>query len=192
MFVIEPRGEKYPHFPALLLDGTISSLDLEALVERNARHADNRDMWDPDQPEIGPYFLPPFQRPPVWTLAQKTRFVESALLGITMGSIVVCDAMNLPMQSPHRFARTDRWLVDGQQRLMALLDYRNDLITPFAGTACEHRWSDLTVVERRRFWSLQIGIIRIATADEALLREIYDRLNFGGTAHTDEQRAVAG
>lgn len=45
---------------------------------------------------------------------------------------------------------------------------------------------------RRRFYRLSFPSIEVSASDEATLREIYDRLNFGGTPHTDEQRAGAG
>lgn len=188
-FEITPREARTPHLPMPLLDGSHSSIDLESIVEPR-RHEDYDHMWEPDQEMVGSYFLPPFQRPAVWTDAQKERFVESAHLGIPLGSIVIVDAMNLPMPGPERYAATDRWLIDGQQRCRALIDYRNDAITVLRGTPCEHRWSDLTERERRRFHRIQIGVIRIETDDVGHCREIYDRMNFGGTAHTQDQRAT--
>lgn len=190
-FEIRSQGGNRPHFPKRLLDGRTSTCDLELFIEPVSAHAPGyRHMWDADQTEIGNYFLPPFQRPQVWTDAQKTRFIESALLGVSLGSIVVVDAANLPLQDNGRFARTDMWLIDGYQRISALVDYRRDRLTPFAGTECEHRWSDLNPVEIRRFRSIQIALVRIASTDEDHLRAVYDLMNFGGTAHGEHQRAV--
>ncbi|MFZ3482076.1 DUF262 domain-containing protein [Sphingomonas sp. 3-13AW] len=188
-FTIRSRGGNHPHFPVRLLHGNQSSTDLEAIIEP-AANRDGDHFWDQSQARAGPWFLPPFQRPAVWTDLQKERFVESALLGISLGSLVVVDALHCPMPSNDRFAATDRWLLDGQQRVSALLAYRADEISVFRGTECEHRWSDLGEIERRKFWYIQIGIVKIETDDPDYCREIYDRLNFGGTPHTVGQRAL--
>lgn len=189
-FKIRSRGERHPHLPMQLMEATQTTADLEMITDPSASLVNMGDMWDPDQPRLGGYFIPPFQRPLVWTTEQKERLVESALLGISIGTIVVVDAMNCPMQNPDRFAATDRWLLDGQQRCAALLDYREDRLTIFRGTECEHRWSDLTEIERRRFWRTQIGVLKVQTDDVEYCKEVYDRLAFGGTDHTDDQRAV--
>ncbi len=191
-FKIEPGDERYPHLPEPLMRGMQTSMDLEMIIDPPQSLVDKSDMWEPGQAQIGGYFLPPFQRPLVWSETQKERLVESALLGISIGTIVVVDAMNCPMPQEERFAATDRWLLDGQQRCAALIDYRNDKIRVFRGTPCEHGWSDLNTNERRRFWHIQIGVVKIQTDDPAYCREIYDRLNFGGTIHIEDQRAIKG
>lgn len=189
-FEIRPRGDMHPHLPVQIMDGMQTSTDIEVLTDpSSSRRVENDDMWEPGQRRIGGYFLPPFQRPLEWTTEQKERLVESALLGISIGSIVVVDAINCPMPSPDRFARTDRWLIDGQQRCNALIEYRQNNLTVFRGTQCEHRWEDLTVHEQRRFWRTQIGVIKVRTDDVAYCAELYNRLNFGGTAHREDQRA---
>lgn len=189
-FEIRPRGGQYPYLPQQLMDASQTSTDIEMITDPSASLIERSDMWDPGQQRMGAYFIPPFQRPLVWTEAQKERLVESALLGVSIGTIVVVDAMNCPMQTPERFAATDRWLLDGQQRCSALIDYREDRLTVFRGTDCEHRWSDLTQNERRRFWRTQIGVLKVQTDDVAYCREVYDRLAFGGTPHLPEQKAT--
>ncbi len=191
MFEIKPRGASHPHMPMPLLDGYQTNTDIETIIDPAGSLMSASDMWDPGQERLGPYFLPPFQRPPSWTDAQKERFIESALLGIGLGSIVVVDAMNLAMQPNGRFPAVDRHLLDGQQRIRALLDYRHGRLTVLRGTPCEHRWDDLTEIERRKFRNIQIGVVKIQTDDPALCREIYNRMNFGGTAHTAAQMAGA-
>lgn len=187
-FRIASRGGQHPHLPVQLLEGNHTSMDLERILSPGM-DAEDSDMWDPGQERLGGYFLPPFQRGPRWTQEQKERFVESALLGVGLGTIVVVDAINCPMQNDDRFAATDRWLLDGRQRCSALRDYGAGLVTVFRGTECEHRWDDLNTVERRRFNRLQIGVMKIQTDDVAYCREIYNRLNYGGTPHEEDERA---
>lgn len=188
MFEIRSRGGNNPHLPVQLLDGHQTTTDLETLIDPSGSLETSRHMWDPDQERLGPYFLPRFQRPPRWTEDQKERFVESALLGIGLGSLVIVDAMNLEMQDNGRFASVDRHLLDGQQRVRALLDYRAGRVTVFRGTECEHRWDDLNEIERRRFRRIQIGILKIQTTDVEYCLEVYRRMNFGGTPHLESER----
>ena len=188
-FAVTPISADRPHTPKPLLDGMQTTVPLEMLLDP-AYHAIAREpkFWEPDQKRIGGYFLPPFQRPAVWDAERQARYVESAWLGITLGSLVVVDGSDVPMQDG-RYTRTDRWLIDGQQRLTALLAYRHEGLRVFAGTSCEHVYSDLTERETRQLDNITIGLTRIRSGDERRLAAIYNRLNFGGIAHTEDQRA---
>ena len=66
----------------------------------------------------------------------------------------------------------------------------DDDLTVFVGSPHEHRWSQLNRSQQRGFLMVPVGFIELTTDDEDELRDIYDRLNFGGVAHTDDQRAV--
>ena len=189
-FKITSVSQNQPRIPKALLDGYASTRSLDDIFESRAATPEKDDMWDTGQTKIGRFFLAPFQRPAVWTKDQKVRLVESMLLGISIGSIVVVDALNMKMQNPNLFAKTDRWLIDGQQRLTAIQDYLKDDLTVFEGTECEHKFSDLNEIELRKIYQINISVIRIHTIDEQLCRVIYDRLNFGGTPHTENQRAI--
>lgn len=130
------------------------------------------------------FYVPPFQRPAVWTQAQQIRFLESVWLGLTVGTYVYnyCEEYDRTTQ---KFHHTYKWLIDGQQRLRAIKAYLNDEFAVFG-----HKWSDLDRREKRDFENSSFPSVRFNTSDEGLLREVYDRLNFGGTAHTEEQRAT--
>lgn len=121
---------------------------------------------------LGWFVLPPFQRPPVWTLAQQARFVESCWMGLPIGVFVYNRTERI--DSPR-----DAWLLDGQQRMTAVLSYMDDGFPVFG-----RLFSELTDVDRR-FWSLGVSFPCMETNidDEAQLREVYDRLAYGGTAH---------
>src|SRR3546814_2884302 len=101
-------------------------MGLEMLVDPQAWIVKDEDtLWDMNQPRLCGLFIPPFQRPLVWEMDRKIAFIESAYLGIHLGTIVFNDALNLPMVDG-RFDPTDRWLIDGQQRCNALWSYVND------------------------------------------------------------------
>jgi len=133
-------------------------------------------MFDGSCPWLLGYRLPPFQRPLVWTQEQKIRFVESAWLGFSLGTWC---ANKMETRHPTKAHPFDRWLIDGQQRLSALDEYWDDGFPVFG-----HVWSGLTRLDRRRFESRTFPVLQTHLNDENALRELYDRMNFGGTAFT--------
>jgi hypothetical protein len=126
----------------------------------------------------GPFILPPFQRPATWSLEQKVALIESIWAGLPIGSLVV----NVAETYASRFSS---WLIDGQQRATAITEYAADA---FPVNGC--LWSELAEVDRRVFRMAKIiSVYETKFEDEDVLREVYNRLAYGGTAHTEEQRA---
>ncbi len=123
--------------------------------------------------DLGMFVLPPFQRPFVWTEAQCVRFIESMWLGLPLAAYVYNDGLE------NRGLAYDRWLLDGQQRWTAILRYAAGDYHVFGKL-----FPDLTVERQRRF---RMGIVFpcyvTKLGDEAKLREIYNRLAYGGTPH---------
>jgi hypothetical protein len=121
---------------------------------------------------LGWCVLPPFQRPPVWSEAQKIRFIESAWLGLPIGVYII----NRPQTYDSPF---DNWLLDGQQRVTAVLEYMADEFAVLG-----YRYSELTDADRRG-WEIGTVFGRLETnlENEAELLEVYDRLAYGGTPH---------
>jgi uncharacterized protein with ParB-like and HNH nuclease domain len=122
--------------------------------------------------QLGWFVLPPFQRPPVWTRAQQIRFLESVWMGLPIGVFVYNRTED--MHSPY-----DGWLLDGQQRVTSVYSYMNDEFPVFGSL-----FSELTVVDIRK-WKMSVSFPAMETniSDEAELREVYDRLAYGGTPH---------
>jgi len=171
------------------LVGTPQALTLGQL-EYYKRNWEAKDlaMYHPGQTWLLGYAIPPFQRPLVWSEEQKVRFVESAARGLHLGTWVYNDAMGFGMEQVEGrevMPRTDRWLIDGQQRLNALDEFFDDKFPVFGLT-----WSQVPQTERRRFLNQNFAAQQIQSSDEMELRRLYDRLNFGGTPHTPDQRAV--
>lgn len=127
--------------------------------------------------EIMGYFLPPWQRPLVWTQDQKVRLIESLWLGLNIGTYTFNRAKH--------GSRFDNLLIDGQQRMWALQCYLSDEFPVFG-----YRWSDVTDVDRRGFeFSRHFHCYITQSEDEQYLRDYYNMMNFGGVAHTEDQRA---
>ena len=161
------------NLPAPLLDGSHHDFVLEQALFN--RHYDP--IYDGERALRG-FYLPPFQRPEVWTPFQKARFVESLFLGTYAGVYVVTEW--------DWRAKGDRkpqsgWLIDGQQRLTALDDFVEGRIAVFDGV----RFADLDPRQNRRFLTTPFPCITIpGNVPLESLRTLYDRLNYGGTPHT--------
>lgn len=159
--------------PAPLLRGTRREYNLGHLLESSPVLA-----TQPEERQLLGLVLPPWQRPEVWTLAQQQRFVEGIFLGFDCGMYVINgpdwadDGTSLPMAG---------WLLDGQQRMSALREFFADRLVVFGDV----RFSTLSTPERLRFLRRGFPCLELNyTADEAVLKELYNRLNFGGTPHT--------
>lgn len=132
-------------------------------------NADMRDLLDGER-RLGRFILPPFQRPPVWSMHQQVRLIESLWAGLPIGAYVwnELDHMSGP----------DMWLLDGQQRITALLRYGQGDYRVHG-----YRYPDLPRQEQRRFENQSIAGVMTRIDSEAECREVYDRLAYGGTAH---------
>lgn len=125
------------------------------------------------------FFLPSWQRGFVWSEAQQISFIESAWRGIGLGTYTI----NRVEQIDHPL---DNIIIDGQQRMHAIERYLADAFPIFGW-----HWSEVTEVDRR-YWELSTAFASYETRseDEGFLRGYYDMMNFGGTKHSDDQRAV--
>jgi hypothetical protein len=127
--------------------------------------------------KLGNFVLPPFQRPAVWTEAQQVRFIESIWNGLPLGAYIV-NRIIVPLDNPY-----DNWLLDGQQRITAILAYVEDAF-PVMG----YRWSEITEQDRKQFGMTPMSYLETQINDLDELRDIYDRLAYGGTPHNLEDR----
>lgn len=127
--------------------------------------------------EIMGYFLPEWQRPLVWTKEQKIKLIESLWLGLNIGTYTF---------NRVKFgSKYDNLLIDGQQRMWALQCYLSDEFEVFG-----YKWSDTTDVDKRGFENSRHFHCYITESnDERYLKDYYNMMNFGGTAHTESQRA---
>lgn len=124
----------------------------------------------PGERYLGAFIVPSFQRGLVWTLEQKRRLIESIYKGLPIGAIV--------WNQSRKVGPCDRWLLDGQQRVTAIIEW---LAGEFE--VAGWRYPELPEIERRHFDRMGIDAIQTEIEDEATCREIYDRLVYGGTPH---------
>lgn len=163
--------------PRKLLRGTNRSYDIERLIVMKPAHSAT-----PSERVLFGLRLPPWQRPACWTDEQQARLIESILMGLGCGYYVTngmdwdSDGAPLPMAG---------WLLDGQQRITAIRDFIAGDVAIFDGMS----WKDLSEREKRSFLREPFPCHELDyTSDEAVLLDLYDRLNFGGTPHSIEDR----
>jgi len=169
------------NLPQPLLSGARRDYGIEHVLKALGADAGLR----PGERSLGAFILPPWQRPLAWEEHRKRRFVEGVFLGLGTGYYVQHawdwdEGGSKPMAG---------WLLDGQQRISSLIDFAEGRLAIFDGV----RFADLDVATaRRRFLGVVFPCVELAyQADELRLREVYDRLNFGGMAHTETDRVLA-
>ena len=101
--------------PKPLLSGTLHDYGIGHLVDMPTPAE-----AVPTERQLMNLTLPPWQRPEVWSEAQKRRFVEGVFLGLGTGSYVVHAS---DWDDAGRPKPMSGWLLDGQQRISALRDF---------------------------------------------------------------------
>lgn len=141
--------------------------------------------------------LPPFQRPEVWDTERKIRLMESIFCHVNIGTFVFVSNYKVP--------EVDGWLIDGQQRLSAIRDFIQGKFGIFDDRLFYENMGEVTLsfdasknmdnepfsaasLFRRTWFEFR----RIEEADQKLLLQLYERLNFGGVPHTEDQRPRLG
>jgi len=133
--------------------------------------------------EYGLDVNPDFQRTYVWTLEQKVRYIEFILRGGMTGKDLY---LNCP---GHKFGRVGTQygeegyyvLVDGKQRLDAVLGFMNNEFPIFGGNY-RRDYTDIPHILTARFrWNVN----DLATRQEVL--QWYIDLNSGGTIHSPDE-----
>lgn len=142
--------------------------------------------YEPDQKWLMGHVVPEFQRPVVWSEDQMIRFIESAAMGFHIGTWTYNELdQSFSDVSPFQH-RTSLWIIDGQQRLTALDRFFDDKFPVFGKF-----WSEIERPQKLSFLrGTHFSAYQTKISEEAELRRLYDRMNFGGVAHTEEQRAV--
>lgn len=108
----------------------------------------------------------------VWPLAARSYLIDTIILGFPMPKI------SLHQRTDVRAKKTTKEIVDGQQRSRAILDFFNNKLTisgksEFSGLNYDNLDDEL----RTRFLDYSITIDLFTGADEALIRQVFRRIN---------------
>lgn len=188
--------EDGPQMPNTVLDAKVSNLCISELLGRLERFTEKDSMDGPaaypwaDRFVMG-YPLPHWQRPLVWSEAQCVQFIVSIWSGVDLGSYLVNGLWDYQLNGDkEEFRKFSEVLLDGQQRLTAIERYVTDQIAVPDANGTLRYWSELGRQERRRFGTFHFAKGTIESWDENKLRLAYDLRAFGGTPHTEDQRAT--
>jgi hypothetical protein len=137
-------------------------------------------------------FIPDYQREMAWDVLRQSKFIESVLIGLPIPYIFVADVSDPDNATGERSGRME--IVDGSQRIRTLARFINnelvmgklEKLTQIEGL----RYRDLPPARQRRFLRRTLRLIELTEkADEAVRRDIFERINTGPVPLEDmEQR----
>ncbi len=131
---------------------------------------------------------PDFQRFFRWTIDQKSKLIESILLGIPLPPVFI-------------FERKDgKWeVIDGLQRLSSLFEFigiikpkKSDILrleeTPYLKELKGMSWTDLSEPQQRYIKRATISIVKLKFDSQEFTKyELFQRLNRGGSPLTEQE-----
>lgn len=156
-----------------ITDYEIKEWPIEVLVEKFTNGRDS------DESEI---FIPDYQRDMVWTPRQQSRFIESILIKLPVPFIFAADVGQGDREGGLE-------IIDGSQRIRTLDNFLSNKLELVGlkklTQAIGMRFSDLSKPRQMRFKRTTVRVIELTEkADEDARREMFDRLNSGGTPLT--------
>lgn len=148
-----------------------------------------------EQWQDGEIIIPQFQRGYVWKPAQASRLIESFLLGLPVPPVFLYG----------KYRSLERLVIDGQQRLKSVfyfLEGRFGADTPFPGKEFrltglspdspyrERTFADLWAWDQKRIKGAPLRVVIVESVkpgDYASVYPIFERLNSGGTALSNQE-----
>lgn len=119
------------------------------------------------------FLSPDFQRGSVWTLAAKVFLIDSILNDYPIPQVYLRTKIDPTTQI------TIREVVDGQQRLRAVLEFASGKLklTSKAPNYKGKTYNDLDTDEKERFLSYKIPVVQLLNAKDSDVLEVFARLN---------------
>lgn len=174
--------------------GSMNTLDkyreMSWALNKSAVHEDLRRVPSKVRGEGGdvPWNLSPdYQRDHVWTKRQKELFVGHYIEGGIVPPIYVQryeSEANFPEGGKEGWLDQPCEVIDGKQRLQALLDWMAGDIEAEVTEGDRIRYADLNEVTKRGLPNLKVTYVDMSRADRL---RFYLKLNRGGTIHTDAE-----
>lgn len=136
---------------------------------------------DEDKNEL---FVPDYQRDFVWSKRNQSRLIESILIGLPIPYIFIADVKS---EDPELDGRVE--IVDGSQRIRTLHAFiKGQLILDELQLIPElngFTFLDLPASRQRRFNRTSVRIIELSGCTEATRRDLFERINTGGSELKD-------
>lgn len=129
---------------------------------------------------------PWYQRRAVWSNAQKAYLVNSVFEKMPVPSIYIRHTIDIEEE------KTIKEIVDGQQRVRSLLDYRAGRFgARHPDEARRVYYKDLTPSQRQQFLMAKVPVAYLVGADDSDVIEIFGRLNaVSKTLNAQEKRSA--
>lgn len=130
--------------------------------------SDIRDWVDTGRLEL----RPDFQRREVWSVPARIMLMDTILRNIPMPKIFLASSI--------RDSKTYRVVIDGQQRISAILAFLRDefsLDDPYEGPQVGRKFSNLDKDVRDQFLSYKIDFNEALNPSDGEVREVYSRVN---------------
>ena len=141
------------------------------MVQWNSSPHPISDIWD--WSETGRLELrPDFQRREVWSDAARIMLIDTIFGGVPMPKVFLASEI--------RSGKTHRMVIDGQQRLSAILAFmRNEfrLGRPYTGALEGKSFADLSPTDTTKFLSYKIDFNEAVNPTDKEIREGYARVN---------------
>lgn len=135
-----------------------------------------------DEEGVSEWFIPSYQRRHVWHDKQQSEFVESLFLNLPIPYLYVSDTDGEGLVE----------IIDGSQRVRTIARFiDNDLELSNLRTLTSlngFRFKDLSRPTRRRFMRKTLRTIELLSMNEQSRRELFNRLNTGGTKLSDSEK----
>jgi len=156
-----------------ITDHRIREYPIEVLVNK---------LTEKDENGMTEFFIPKYQRQFIWSKLQQSRFIESIIIDLPIPYLFSADTDDINKEGYLE-------IIDGAQRLRTLVAYVNgelkleklDKLTTLNGK----KFNDLHPSRQRRFLRSSLRMIELTNlATEETKRDLFDRLNSGGTTLT--------
>ena len=130
---------------------------------------------------------PNFQRAAVWTPAARTFLIDTILRELPIPKVYLRTKMDVASR------KSVREVVDGQQRLRAIIDFANDrlVLSKRAGEFAGLTYSSLNEELQTKFLGYAIAVDQLLNASDAEVLEVFARLNSYSVAlnHAEKRHA---
>ena len=129
---------------------------------------------------------PKYQRNPIWSIGQKCFLIDSIISGTPLPQVYI----NIKTEGSGRDRKTVYEVVDGQQRLRAILEFMNDEWPLIETTAKSYpvsdiykphigaKYSELPSSYQDAIWNYPLAVQELRGWDERQIRDLFRRLNY--------------
>lgn len=125
---------------------------------------------------------PPYQRELVWETSHKIAFIEYLISGMPLGNFAVA---TIDTDTQYMVE-----LVDGKQRINAILSFMNDEFGIHIDDELVY-FSEMNISEQRKFRNIPLPVTELLHANELIVRVRYFyKINFGGVPQSEEHRLM--